>query len=146
MDPQRHQHRLKNATAFFECLMIIYPYSRFVKLFFKIFSFSIISIIFTLITNLFIGLSIGTNVIVAKDFGAKNEKELNIYIGSDLGFCSSFNFDVMSYLKEDDDIFFLEEFTNNKYINVFFVSHTIFVVTTFLFFLRRGKRTNIFFE
>ena len=32
---------------------------------------------------------------------SKNEKELNIYIGSDLGFCSSFNFDVMSYLKED---------------------------------------------
>ena len=34
---------------------------------------------------------------------SKNEKELNIYIGSDLGFCSSFNFDVMSYLKQDDD-------------------------------------------
>ena len=34
---------------------------------------------------------------------SKNEKELNIYIGSDLGFCSSFNFDVMSYLKEDLD-------------------------------------------
>ena len=32
---------------------------------------------------------------------SKNEKELNIYIGSDLGFCSSFNFDVMSYLKQD---------------------------------------------
>lgn len=33
---------------------------------------------------------------------SKNEKELNIYIGSDLGFCSSFNSDVMSYLKNDD--------------------------------------------
>jgi len=34
---------------------------------------------------------------------SKNEKELNIYIGSDLGFCSSFNSDVMSYLKQDKD-------------------------------------------
>ena len=34
------------------------------------------SSLINLITNLFIGLSIGTNVIVAKDFGAKNEKEL----------------------------------------------------------------------
>ena len=32
---------------------------------------------------------------------SKNSKELNIYIGSDLGFCSSFNYDVMSYLKND---------------------------------------------
>ena len=31
----------------------------------------------------------------------KNAKELNIYIGSDLGFCSSFNSDVMSYIKHD---------------------------------------------
>lgn len=31
----------------------------------------------------------------------KNVKELNIYIGSDLGFCSSFNSDVMSYIKKD---------------------------------------------
>ena len=34
---------------------------------------------------------------------SKNEKELNIYIGSDLGFCSSFNADVTSYIKEDTD-------------------------------------------
>lgn len=32
---------------------------------------------------------------------SKNEKELNVYIGSDLGFCSSFNADVMNYLKQD---------------------------------------------
>ena len=37
---------------------------------------------------------------ISLDF-SKNEKELNVYIGSDLGFCSSFNSDVMSYLKED---------------------------------------------
>jgi F0F1-type ATP synthase gamma subunit len=35
---------------------------------------------------------------------SKNEKELNIYIGSDLGFCSSFNADVIGYIKEDVDI------------------------------------------
>ena len=34
---------------------------------------------------------------------SKNEKELNIYIGSDLGFCSSFNADVTSFIKEDSD-------------------------------------------
>ena len=34
---------------------------------------------------------------------SKNEKELNIYIGSDLGFCSSFNADVSSYIRQDDD-------------------------------------------
>ncbi len=34
---------------------------------------------------------------------SKNEKELNIYIGSDLGFCSSFNADVTSYIKNDSD-------------------------------------------
>lgn len=34
---------------------------------------------------------------------SKNEKELNIYIGSDLGFCSSFNSDVLSYMKDDED-------------------------------------------
>ncbi len=33
---------------------------------------------------------------------SKNEKELNIYIGSDLGFCASFNSDVISYIKADD--------------------------------------------
>ena len=32
---------------------------------------------------------------------SKNEKELNIYIGSDLGFCASFNSDVISYIKQD---------------------------------------------
>ena len=32
----------------------------------------------------------------------KNEKELNIYIGSDLGFCNNFNSDIISYLKSDD--------------------------------------------
>ena len=30
------------------------------------------------------------------------DKELNIYIGSDLGFCANFNADVMKYLKNDD--------------------------------------------
>ena len=30
------------------------------------------------------------------------DKELNIYIGSDLGFCANFNADVMKYLKRDD--------------------------------------------
>ena len=34
---------------------------------------------------------------------SKNEKELNIYIGSDLGFCASFNSDVISYIKADDE-------------------------------------------
>ena len=34
---------------------------------------------------------------------SKNEKELNIYIGSDLGFCASFNSDVIKYIKEDKD-------------------------------------------
>lgn len=38
---------------------------------------------------------------ISLDF-SKNEKELNIYIGSDLGFCSSFNSDVVSYLKIDE--------------------------------------------
>ena len=33
----------------------------------------------------------------------KDAKELNIYIGSDLGFCANFNADVMSYLRTDDD-------------------------------------------
>ena len=30
-------------------------------------------------------------------------KELNIYIGSDLGFCANFNSNIMNYLKVDDD-------------------------------------------
>ena len=30
-------------------------------------------------------------------------KELNIYMGSDLGFCASFNSDVQKYLREDED-------------------------------------------
>ena len=34
---------------------------------------------------------------------ADNDKELNVYIGSDLGFCTSFNNDVIKYLKEDRD-------------------------------------------
>lgn len=32
---------------------------------------------------------------------ANNNKELNIYIGSDLGFCASFNADIIKILKED---------------------------------------------
>ena len=32
----------------------------------------------------------------------ENAKELNIYIGSDWGFCASFNADVMRFLREDD--------------------------------------------
>lgn len=31
------------------------------------------------------------------------EKELNIYIGSDLGFCANFNSNIISYLRADDD-------------------------------------------
>ena len=34
---------------------------------------------------------------------ANNAKELNIYIGSDYGFCSSFNIDVLKYINSDDD-------------------------------------------
>lgn len=34
---------------------------------------------------------------------AKNSKELNIYIGSDFGFCSSFNIDVLKYLNQDSE-------------------------------------------
>ncbi|MBR3209972.1 MAG: F0F1 ATP synthase subunit gamma [Bacilli bacterium] len=33
---------------------------------------------------------------------AKTNKALNIYIGSDFGFCSSFNIDVLRYIKQDD--------------------------------------------
>lgn len=33
---------------------------------------------------------------------AKGKKELNIYIGSDLGFCANFNADIISYLRDDD--------------------------------------------
>lgn len=33
----------------------------------------------------------------------KNTKELNIYIGSDLGFCTNFNSDIIAYLKKDDN-------------------------------------------
>lgn len=33
----------------------------------------------------------------------KQKKELNIYIGSDFGFCSNFNADVMSYIKKDSE-------------------------------------------
>ena len=33
---------------------------------------------------------------------ARGKKELNVYIGSDLGFCASFNADIISFLKEDD--------------------------------------------
>ena len=33
---------------------------------------------------------------------SKGKKELNIYIGSDLGFCANFNADIISYLREDD--------------------------------------------
>lgn len=33
---------------------------------------------------------------------ASGKKELNVYIGSDLGFCASFNADIISILKEDD--------------------------------------------
>lgn len=33
---------------------------------------------------------------------ANGKKELNVYIGSDLGFCASFNADIISFLKEDD--------------------------------------------
>ncbi len=32
---------------------------------------------------------------------ANGKKELNVYIGSDLGFCTSFNSDIISYLKAD---------------------------------------------
>ena len=32
-----------------------------------------------------------------------NAKELNIYIGSDLGFCANFNSNIMNYLKSDND-------------------------------------------
>ena len=31
-----------------------------------------------------------------------DKKELNIYIGSDLGFCASFNSDIISFIKNDD--------------------------------------------
>lgn len=34
----------------------------------------------------------------------KSAKELNIYIGSDFGFCANFNSDVMDLLKTDDDV------------------------------------------
>ena len=30
-------------------------------------------------------------------------KELNIYLGSDLGFCANFNSNIISYLKADED-------------------------------------------
>ena len=33
---------------------------------------------------------------------AKGKKELNVYIGSDLGFCANFNADIISYLRNDD--------------------------------------------
>lgn len=33
----------------------------------------------------------------------KGAKELNIYLGSDLGFCANFNSNIISYLKADDD-------------------------------------------
>lgn len=33
---------------------------------------------------------------------AKTGKELNIYIGSDFGFCSSFNIDVLKYIQQDN--------------------------------------------
>ena len=35
---------------------------------------------------------------------ANGKKELNVYIGSDLGFCASFNADIIAYLKEDDPL------------------------------------------
>ena len=34
---------------------------------------------------------------------SKNDKELNIYIGSDLGFCTNFNSDIVTFIKKDDD-------------------------------------------
>ena len=40
---------------------------------------------------------------------SKDDKELNIYIGSDLGFCASFNSDIIKYIKEDKE-------KNNKII------------------------------
>ncbi|MBR4178891.1 MAG: F0F1 ATP synthase subunit gamma [Bacilli bacterium] len=33
----------------------------------------------------------------------ENAKELNIYIGSDLGFCANFNSNIMNYLRTDND-------------------------------------------
>ena len=33
---------------------------------------------------------------------ASGKKELNVYIGSDLGFCASFNADIINFLKADD--------------------------------------------
>lgn len=33
---------------------------------------------------------------------SKGKKELNIYIGSDLGFCANFNADIISYLRSDE--------------------------------------------
>ena len=33
----------------------------------------------------------------------KGEKELNIYLGSDLGFCANFNSNIISYLRADED-------------------------------------------
>ena len=33
----------------------------------------------------------------------KDAKELNIYLGSDLGFCANFNSNIISYLRADDD-------------------------------------------
>ena len=33
---------------------------------------------------------------------SNGKKELNVYIGSDLGFCANFNADIISYLKEDE--------------------------------------------
>ena len=32
-----------------------------------------------------------------------NDTELNIYLGSDLGFCNNFNADIISYIKSDND-------------------------------------------
>lgn len=50
-----------------------------------------------------------------------NGKELNIYIGSDLGFCTSFNADVTNYLKEDkkeNDKIIIGKKINSNYNNV----------------------------
>ena len=49
---------------------------------------------------------VNNRIFVQEGFSLKmpsKGKELNIYIGSDLGFCAGFNSDIISYIKNDED-------------------------------------------
>lgn len=96
------------------------------------------SSLINLITNLFIGLSIGTNVIVAKDFGAKNEKELKetIHTSIVLSFISGIILTVIGVLGTGYILKLMQSpkevlILATKYLKIYFLGITATMVYNF---------------